>query len=343
MGTITDQEDEFDIVGLLPEGRRHDINTVMSLRILDAQGRPVPLSSVAMVTLDSGVGAITHIDQDRVVTVTADVEVEGNRTSTDVLEDVKERLEDFDLPVGYHLSYTGENEEMEESSAFLLRAFVIALLLIFMVLVTQFNSLSKPFIILSSVVLSIIGVLLGLMITRNPFSTIMTGIAVISLAGVVVNNAIVLIDYIEQLRKKHGLSAREAVIEAGITRFRPVMLTAITTVLGLLPMAVGVSMDFRTREWQIGAESSQWWGQMAIAVIFGLSVATVLTLVVVPSLYMVFEQLRTVVWKALRWDDPYAAFEKHALRGSVSTFASFRDVAFRGELPSTPPDIHPKQ
>ena len=132
-------------------------------------------------------------------------------------------------------------------------------------------------------VLYLIGVFLGLLVTVKAFGVIMTGVGVISLAGVVVNNAIVLIDYFNQLRAK-GMEVREALVRTGLTRFRPVMLTAITTVLGLLPMATGVSYDFINLRWDIGGESSQWWGPMAVAVIFGLGVATLLTLVVVPVL-----------------------------------------------------------
>jgi len=150
-------------------------------------------------------------------------------------------------------------------------------------LVTQFNSFLTPFVILASILLSLIGVFIGLLVTGRPFGVIMTGIGSISLAGVVVNNAIVLIDcYYQQMRQ--GLSSREALLAAGLLRFRPVLLTAITTILGLLPMATGISFDFHNFSWDIGGESSQWWGGMAIAVIFGLAVATLLTLVVVPVL-----------------------------------------------------------
>jgi multidrug efflux pump subunit AcrB len=186
--------------------------------------------------------------------------------------------------VGYAIKYTGENEEMEESQAFMSRAFTIAIMLIGMVLVLQFDSIVTPFIILTTVILSLIGVFLGLLVTTQPFGVIMTGMGVISLAGVVVNNAIVLLDYTNILRKR-GLNCYDAVVRAGCTRFRPVLLTATTTVLGLAPMAVGISFDFRKFQWVIDSESSQWWGSMATAVIFGLIVATALTLFVVPNLY----------------------------------------------------------
>ncbi len=156
---------------------------------------------------------------------------------------------------------------------------------------TQFNSFITPFIIITSVILSLVGVFIGLLVTGTAFGIIMTGIGVISLAGVVVNNAIVLIDYYNQLLAK-GLSSYDALLRAGSVRFRPVMLTAITTILGLLPMATGVSFDFRKLAWDIGGESSQWWGPMAVAVIFGLGFATLLTLIVVPVLCSLVDSMK---------------------------------------------------
>jgi multidrug efflux pump subunit AcrB len=151
------------------------------------------------------------------------------------------------------------------------------------VLLAEFDSVSMTFIIMTSVVLSVMGVFTGLLICGLPFGIIMTGIAVLSLAGVVANNAIVLIDYYYQLLAE-GRPAREAIIEAGLTRLRPVTLGAITTIVGLIPTALGVSFDFRKLVWDIGGESSQWWGPMAVAMIFGGGIATVLTLIVVPVL-----------------------------------------------------------
>jgi multidrug efflux pump subunit AcrB len=168
---------------------------------------------------------------------------------------------------------------------------LVALFLIAIVLVAQFNSFLTPLIILGSVVLSLVGVLWGLIITGTPFGIIMTGIGVISLAGVVVNNAIVLLDYVEQL-KAQGTSTHDALIQAGLVRFRPVMLTAVTTVLGLVPMAVGVAIDFKEMKLILASQSAEWWGPMAVAVIFGLAFSTVLTLVMVPTFYSITEDLR---------------------------------------------------
>jgi multidrug efflux pump subunit AcrB len=155
---------------------------------------------------------------------------------------------------------------------------------------------------MTSVVLSLTGVFLGLMITVTPFGIIMTGIGVISLAGVVVNNAIVLIDYINLLIKE-GMEVNAALVRAGTVRFRPVLLTATTTILGLLPMAIGISYDFKTFSWEIGGESADWWGPMAVAVIFGLAFATLLTLIVVPVLYSLADSARGKFWQRSKQSD----------------------------------------
>jgi CzcA family heavy metal efflux pump len=285
LGVYREGKDEYDIVARLPEARRQNISDINNLLIPSQTGDPVPLSIVARVELAAGFGSIRHLDQKRVVTLSGNT---FGRNSNEVLADVQRRLADLDLPSGYKIGFTGEQEEQQKASAFLSKAFVGAVFLIALVLLTQFNSVTKSLIIMTSVVLSLSGVFLGLMVTVTSFGIIMTGIGVISLAGVVVNNAIVLIDYINQLRQR-GLELNQALIQAGLVRFRPVMLTAVTTMLGLLPMAAGLSFNFKTFDWEFGGESAQWWGPMAVAVIFGLAVATVLTLVVVPVLYSLSE------------------------------------------------------
>ncbi|MGA6925399.1 MAG: efflux RND transporter permease subunit [Desulfosarcina sp.] len=292
LGVYREGKDEYDIVARLPEPRRQNLADIGSLLIPTASGAPIPLSTVARIELGAGFGAIRHIDQNRVVTVSANT---FGRNSNEVLKDVQARLAGIDLPAGYQIDFSGEQEEQQKASLFLGKAFVAAVFLIAMVLLTQFNSVRQMLIVMTSVILSLTGVFLGLMVTATPLGIIMTGIGVISLAGVVVNNAIVLIDYINQLRKE-GMELREALIRAGVVRFRPVMLTAVTTILGLLPMAVGVSFDFRNLAWEIGGESAQWWGPMAVAVIFGLAVATLLTLVVLPVLYSLSQ---TFSWRAV--------------------------------------------
>ncbi|MBX3247958.1 MAG: efflux RND transporter permease subunit [Myxococcales bacterium] len=296
--TIRDGEKEYDIVVQLAPEFREDLQSILSLRIDGREDTspdtfPVPLSSVARFELAGGSGAIQHIDQDRVVSVTGDV-AEGfnaNAVQAAVLEYIG--AANMEMPDGYHISLGGSNDEQEQTAAFMGRAFQIALALILIVLVYQFNRLDIPLIILTSVVLSLIGVLWGLIITGTPFGIMMTGLGVISLAGVVVNNAIVLLDYVEQLREK-GLETFEALVQSGLTRFRPVILTAITTVLGLVPMAIGVSVDFRSWKLIVGSSSAAFWGPMAVAIIFGLAVATVLTLVIVPTLYSIFEDYRAL-------------------------------------------------
>lgn len=281
LGNYRYGQDEYDIVVRLPEARRQRLTDVENLLIPTPGGDPVPISTVATIRLAAGFGSIRHLDQKRVVTISANT---LGRNSNEVLKEVQQRLVELKLPGGYQLAFSGEQEEQQKAIDFLGKAFIAALFLISLVLVTQFNSLSQTLIVMTSVILSLTGVLIGLLVTNTPFGVIMTGIGVISLAGVVVNNAIVLIDYINQLRAQ-GLPLREALIRAGTVRFRPVMLTAVTTILGLLPMAVGISFDFRSLSWEIGGESAEWWGPMAVAVIFGLTFATLLTLVVVPVLY----------------------------------------------------------
>jgi len=245
------------------------------------------------VTTTSGLSSIKHIDEKRVVSVSSNVAQGFN--AQHVLGEVQKFANTMQLPAGYSFDYTGENEEMQESSAFMAKAFTIAVFLVALVLVTQFDSVLTPFIIMTSVILSFIGIFLGLLVTQTSFGIIMTGMGVISLTGVVVNNAIVLIDYINVLRKR-GKSCLEAIITAGCTRFRPVLLTAITTVFGLIPMAIGVSLEVHNlgavvgslnlrKLLVIGSDMSQFWSAMATAVIFGLVVATVLTLFVVPCFY----------------------------------------------------------
>ncbi len=311
IGKYHEGEEEYDIVARLPEEQRQNIQNVLRLHIPDYAGNPIPLSSVASVETTSGLSAIKHIDEKRVVSVSSNVAKGFN--ARDVLSKVEALAKEMTLPAGYTFAYTGENEEFEKSQAFMTKAFVIAILLIAMVLVTQFDSVLTPFIIMTSVILSLIGVFLGLMLTRTAFGVIMTGMGVISLAGVVVNNAIVLIDYINVLRKEHGKSCYDAIITAGCTRFRPVMLTAITTVLSLMPMAVGVSLDIHEFGIIVGSDSSEWWGPMAVAVIFGLVVATALTLFAVPSLYSLFFEKRRKFARAsvsLPEEDPGPSYQK---------------------------------
>ncbi len=287
VGTYRQYNDEYDITVRLPLADRIDIDDLYRLRIPNLSGNSVPVSSLGRFEYQGGFGTINRINQKRVVTLTADAE---GRLSSEVLKDVQKRLQKFELPAGCEIGYAGEKETEDESRAFLGKAFSIAILLITLVLVIQFNSLKVPFIIMTTVILSLIGALTGLLICGLPFGIIMTGIGVISLAGVVVNNAIVLLAYTRQLQRR-GMDLVSAAAEAGVTRLRPVLLTATTTIIGLIPMAIGISYDFHSFTWATKSESSQWWRNMAVVVIFGLGFATVLTLVVAPSLYVMLSRL----------------------------------------------------
>ncbi len=292
--TLRDGEEEYDVVVRVDPSQASDLQAVMGLRVpgrLDTSPDTfhVPLSSVASFELKGGSGSIRHIDQDLVVTISGNVN-EGENPA-EVRTRVEAFLKEYPMPSGTSARLGGAADEQEAAQTFLGRAFMMCILLILGVLVAQFNSFLTPIIILYSVLLSLIGVLWGLVLTNTPFGIIMTGLGVISLAGVVVNNAIVLLDYVEQLRDE-GMSMMDALLESGVTRFRPVMLTATTTVLGLIPMAAGFSVDFSSFSISTGSQTQAWWSPMAIAVIFGLVVATVLTLVMVPTLYAVIDDLK---------------------------------------------------
>ena len=291
---LRDGEDEYDIMVELAPHSREDLQSILSMRIpgredMSPDTFPVPISTVASYELAGGSGSIRHVDQDLVVTIEGDV-AEGYNEDA-VRQGVLKYIATSQPSEGFNLRLGGANDEQRNAQEFLSMAFLVAVFLIALVLVTQFNRFDVPLIILATVLLSLIGVLWGLILTGTAFGIIMTGLGVISLAGVVVNNAIVLLDYVQQLRRD-GIEVRDALIQAGMTRFRPVMLTAVTTILGLVPMAIGASIDFRTLRFQMGSQSAQWWGPMAVAVIFGLAFATVLTLVMVPTLYSILEDVR---------------------------------------------------
>jgi len=296
-------DDDYEInVRLMPDQRDH-LESLGDL-VIQKDGKQIPLSAVASWEVTSGFGAINRKNLDRVVTIQADV-VEGNNTN-EILADLKTLLDkNYKAPPGYSVAFTGQQEEQAETGRFLGLAFTVALLLVFGTLVAQFNSVVTPFIIMFSVIFSTIGVLIGLMVFQIPFGMVMTGIGVISLAGVAVNNAIVLIDFIEVRRKRDGLPRRQAILEAGVTRLRPVFLTTATTVLGLVPLALGLNFDFfglfTSLEPNIfmGGEQAQWWFSLCVAVIFGLSFATFLTLVVVPVMYSLADSVNTWLKKVL--------------------------------------------
>lgn len=298
-----DGEDEYDIFVRLDEKYRNDVSTLMNQKI-PVNGSKIPISSVASFKYQTSYDKISRIDNKRVITISSEI-VEGSNAN-EINNRIAQILEDYEMPEGYTYEFTGEQQEQAESMEFLIYALIIAIAMIMIIMVTQFNSFIRPAIIIATVIFSTIGVFLGLGIFKMEFVVIMTGIGIISLAGIVVNNGIVLIDYIDltRLRKRKELGYSEkaflpkqvqidALVEAGKTRLRPVLLTAITTVLGLLPLAIGLNFNFFTLysrfdpQITIGGESVAFWGPMSWTVIFGLTFATVLTLIISPVMYMI--------------------------------------------------------
>ena len=274
-----DADEEIDIRVRYPTHER-TLNQLDSLRVATQDGL-IPISNFVERNPREKVGIIKRTDGRRVLVIKADI-------AEDVLADDKVReirawldTQAFDPRV--HIEFKGEDEEQKKAEAFLIKAFGIALFIMAIILVTQFNSFYHAFLILSAVVMSTIGVMIGLMITGQPFGIVMTGIGVITLAGVVVNNNIVLIDTYDRLRDA-GMPTIEAVVRTGAQRLRPVILTAVTTILGLMPMVLGLNINLFTRDITLGGPSTQWWIQLATAVASGLTFATILTLVVTPSL-----------------------------------------------------------
>jgi len=226
------------------------------------------------------VTVIRRTDQQTSALVEADVD--GTILAADVVAGMRAKVTEYDLPRGVNIEFKGDDEDQKEAGAFLMRAFGAAIFIMAIILVTQFNNFYQAGLILSAVILSTAGVLLGHIIMGKPFGIVMSGIGVISLAGIVVNNNIVLIDQFNIFMKE--MPWRQAVIETGKSRLRPVFLTAMTTVIGLLPLAAKVNIDLVNRSISYNAPSSQWWDSLAASIIFGLSFATVLTLIVTPCL-----------------------------------------------------------
>ena len=305
-------EEDYPIFLRLDENSRYDINTLVNKKIgfRDKFGdkREVPISAVADIQYGSTYGSVKRKDSEKVVSMFSNV-LDGYNP-TEINGQIKDLMGAYPVPEGITVKYTGEQEEQAKSQAFLLRALGIAVSLIFLIIVAQFNSVISPFIIMTSVLFSTIGVFLGLVIFNMDFVVIMTGIGIISLAGVVVNNAIVLIDYTDLVRsrKREELGITKgnyltypdllaSIVEAGKTRLRPVLLTAITTVLGLIPLAIGMNINFATLlsefdpQFYVGGDNAAFWGPMAWTVIFGLTFATIITLVLVPVMYLLTDKL----------------------------------------------------
>ena len=272
-----DSEEEIDVVVRYPRQHRK-LDQFDKIKIKTSSGM-VPIENFVNWAPQAKVGTIKRVNTQRTRTIKSDVK-QGVLPNT-MVDEIKSWLKDSKLPKTVSVQFKGEDEEQEKAKSFLVRAFSVALFIMAVVLVTQFNSFYSAFLILSAVVMSTIGVLIGLLITGKPFGVVMTGVGVIALAGIVVNNNIVLIDTFDYLRKS-SQNVKEAVLQAGMERLRPVLLTTVTTILGLLPMVLQINVDFVTREISIGAPSTQWWVSLSTAIVFGLSFATILTLIVTP-------------------------------------------------------------
>ncbi|KPV94662.1 Multidrug resistance protein MdtC [Pseudoalteromonas sp. P1-9] len=274
-----DVDDEIDIRVRFPADKR-DLGRLETLRVKTQHGQ-VPITHFIERKAVQKVDTINRVDSHRVVTVNADVRV-GQQLGK-ALPRLQAQLEAQGLDPRVKLKVRGENEEQDESMVFLEKAFLVALFVMGIILVTQFNSFYQAMLILSAVLFSTVGVFLGLIILQQPFGIVMSGIGVISLAGIVVNNNIVLIDTYNVLRRQ-GMDQHEAILRTGAQRLRPVLLTTVTTILGLMPMVLQINIDLFNREIAFGAPSTQWWVQLATAVAGGLAFATVLTLVLTPCL-----------------------------------------------------------
>jgi multidrug efflux pump len=286
-------DESVDILVRFPQGRR-SLNELDELTVNTSSGA-VPISNFVTRSPAPKVGQINRVDGSRVVTVTANV-AEGVQSAA-VQEQVLSALASADLGEGVAYEMKGEDEEREQASAFLGKAFGAAIFLIFAILLAQFNRFSSVLITLSAVVLSTIGVLIGLMVMGQAFGVVMTGVGVIANAGVIVNNNIVLIDTYDRLRRE-GSDAYEAILQTCRERARPVVLTAITAMLGVMAIAFGINIDFVQREVLIGAPSTQWWVHLSTAIVFGLGFATLLTLFVTPAALMAIANL--AAWRDRR-------------------------------------------
>jgi multidrug efflux pump len=284
-----DARDEVDIRARFPDDRR-SLDQLDRLRVNTAAGS-VPLGNFVTRAPGPKVGTLERVDGMRVLEVAADV-ADGILVD-DKVQEVRAWLAEQELDPMVQITFSGEDEEQRAASAFLTQAFMVALFLIAIILVTQFNSFYQALLILSAIVFSTVGVLLGLLLTNQPFGIIMSGVGVIALAGIVVNNNIVLIDTYNELRKR-GFEPFDAVLRTGAQRLRPVLLTTVTTILGLMPMVLKLNIDLMAREITVGGPSTDWWAQLASAVAGGLAFATLLTLVLTPCLLML--GARTSEW-----------------------------------------------
>jgi multidrug efflux pump len=288
-----DSDKSVDILVRFPPERR-SLDQIDDLRVQTQVGH-VPIGNFVERVPAQRVGYINRVNANRVTTVSANV-AEGVQ-SAKVQQEIAADLAKADLGQGVSFRLKGEDEERQKAGAFLMKAFGTAIFLIFAILLAQFNKLTSVFVVLTAVVMSTFGVLLGTLIMGQAFGVVMTGIGVIANAGVIVNNNIVLIDTYDRLRRE-GVAAYEAIIQTCRERARPVVLTAVTAILGVLPIAFGINVEFVAREVVVGAPATQWWIHLSTAIVFGLGFATVLTLIVTPAMLMAIENMRE--WR-LRW------------------------------------------
>ncbi|SNR76965.1 efflux RND transporter permease subunit [Hymenobacter mucosus] len=315
-------DDEYPVQVRYAKPYRNDVDAIINspLTFRDATGavRQVPISSIAQVSYGSTYGGIRRKDTKRVITISSNVL--NGYTGPDVVANIRTALKSFPTPAGYTIKMGGAEEDQKETTDFLPMAGLGALALIFLILVTQFNSFSKPVIILSEVLFSIAGVFWGLAITGMNISIVMTGVGIIALAGIVVKNGILLVEFTDILRAQ-GMPLREAIVLAGRTRLNPVILTATAATLGLIPLAIGLNIDFYelfasgNPHFFIGGESVVFWGPLAWTIIFGLVFATAVTLLVVPVMYLLSESLKLRVKKTP--DAPATTDEVEAARPPV--------------------------
>jgi multidrug efflux pump subunit AcrB len=287
-------DEEYPINVRLQERYREKISDLMNLKIPVPGGtnglREIPVSAIAKIEYASSYGGIIH--QEYKPTITLGSNILTGYNANEIVKEIAAALEEYPLPKGYEFIFTGEQQDQEESSDFLSMAFLIAIAAVFLVLVSQFNSLSKPVIIMLQVVFSMIGVFLFMTLFGMSISVVMTGMGLIAVIGIVVKNAIILIDYIDVLIAR-GTSFKEAVMTGGAVRLTPVLLTAASTIFGLLPLAIGLNINFETFFTELnpniyfGGDSAAFWNPLAWTIIFGLAFATFLTLVVVPAMYYI--------------------------------------------------------
>lgn len=316
-----DVNDDYPIELRIKESQRNDINTLMNLPITYrdmSQGgvvRQVPLSAFATIEYSNSFAGIKRIDQKRVITLSSNVLSDFNPNET--VAAIQESLKSLSKPDGISIKMTGEQENQKETSDFLGVAGMVALGLIFMILVIQFNSTSKPLIIMLEIVFSVIGVLIGFSLFRMEISIVMSGVGVMALAGIVVRNGILLVEFTDLLISQ-GIELKEAIIEAAKTRMTPVLLTAMAATLGLIPLAVGFNIDFVTLFTELnphiffGGDNVAFWGPLSWTMIFGLIFGTFLTLFMVPVMYLLVARLKARVFKAS------PAVDHHEVEGTVT-------------------------